>query len=222
MSEGKFTIDPKTNAGLLRRNQALLRLERKRYTWIGYAFLIILIDQITKWYVTEFIFKGNNGLNFISWYLNTPQKLPFMAYEILPFFNIVIVWNKGVSFGMFGSYGTFMPYILILVALSIAGIFLKWLLETKDPFQGVCHALIIGGAIGNVIDRARFLAVIDFLDFHAFGYHWPAFNVADISVCAGVGALIVSSFVADVRKNRKREQKKKNIRKLLKYYKYRR
>lgn len=222
MSEGKFTIDPTTNQGILNRNKALLRLERKRYTWLGYAFLIILTDQLTKWWVTEIVLRQGSGTDFANWYLNPPPKLPFVGIEILPFFNLVMVWNKGVSFGMFGNMGAYMPYVLILVALFIAGLFLKWLLETKDPFQGTCHALIIGGALGNVIDRARFGAVIDFLDFHAFGYHWPAFNVADMSVCIGVGLLIGSSLIADMQKTRKRELKKKRLRKLIKFYKYRR
>lgn len=222
MPQEKFTIDPKTDPGLIRRNKALLRLERKRYTWVGYSLLIILVDQLTKWCVTEVVLRQSQGVNFFEWYIHPSSKLPFVGKEVFPFFNVVMVWNRGVSFGMFNSMGAFMPFILILVALFIAGLFLKWLLETKDPFQGVCHAFIIGGAIGNVIDRIRFLAVIDFLDFHAFGYHWPAFNVADMAVCIGVGLLISSSFIADYQKGRKREIKKKHIRKLIKFYKYRR
>lgn len=204
MSAGKFTIDPKTDTGIQRRNKAISNLENARYVWILYIFLIILADQLSKWYVTEMLLRPVKGLNFLDWYLTPPVRLPFVAMEVTSFFNLVIVWNSGVSFGMFGNYGAYMPYILIAVALLIAGLFAKWMMETKDPFQGICFAMIIGGALGNVIDRARFGAVIDFLDLYAYGYHWPAFNIADSAVCIGVGLLIFVSLLSDFKKKKRK------------------
>lgn len=71
-------------------------------------------------------------------------------------------------------------------------------MRTSHLLYGIGYALVIGGALGNVIDRARFGAVIDFLDVHAYGYHWPAFNVADISVVTGIGLLIIVSLFFDL------------------------
>jgi signal peptidase II len=81
-----------------------------------------------------------------------------------------------------------------VVALGIVAMFGTWLWRADKHMQGICYALIIGGALGNIIDRARFGAVIDFLDFHAMGYHWPAFNVADSAITLGVTLMLLESF----------------------------
>ena len=114
--------------------------------------------------------------------------------EVLPFFNLVIVHNFGVSFGMFND----IPYghlILSVVALVITIMLLIWMWRAQKFYLEVALGLIIGGAIGNIIDRVRFGAVADFLDFHAGAYHWPAFNLADSAVFVGVAMILLENFI---------------------------
>ncbi len=184
----------------------------KRIIWIFVAFTVVISDQLSKWSVTELLFRpqiqGGNSSNFIEWYLNTPSLLPYSYVKITSFFNLVMAWNTGVSFSMFSNSGAYTPYILIVVALGIAGLFAIWLWRATTHTQGICYALIVGGALGNIIDRARFGAVIDFLDLHAFGYHWPAFNIADMAVVTGVSFLIIVSLFFEI--NIKSEYRKNN------------
>ncbi len=115
--------------------------------------------------------------------------------EVTAFFNLVMVWNTGVSFGMFADSVSWMPWVLIGVALVIAAGLSVWLWRCADRFIGLALGLVIGGAIGNVIDRARFGAVADFFDFHVAGLHWPAFNIADSAICIGVALLLWDGLV---------------------------
>ncbi len=169
----------------------------KRIIWLDIALTIIIFDQISKWLVTELLFRpqitGQKGSGLIDWYMNTPDALPYSHIKITDFFNIVITWNTGISFSMFSNSGEYTPYILIFVAIGITVMFLSWLWKATTHIHGVCYALIIGGALGNVIDRSRFGAVIDFIDIHVLGYHWPAFNIADMAVVTGVSLLIIVS-----------------------------
>ncbi len=109
---------------------------------------------------------------------------------VLPFFNLVLVWNRGVSFGLFNHGQVLPPIVFIVISLAIAAGFTAWLMKVDKPLIAVAIGFVTGGAIGNVIDRARFGAVVDFLDFHAAGIHWPAFNIADSAIVIGI-ALIV-------------------------------
>ncbi len=188
----------------------------KRMTWIFVVICVLIPDQISKWFVMEVIFRpettDNNGIGFFEWYLNTPSIIPFSSIKITSFFNVVMAWNTGVSFSMFSGHGEYMAYILILVALAITVMFARWMWQAEKDLHGFCYALIIGGALGNVIDRARFGAVIDFLDFHLFGYHWPAFNIADMAVVMGIGLLVIVSLFFDIRrKYRYRSRKKRKL-----------
>lgn len=109
--------------------------------------------------------------------------------KVLPFFNLVEVWNRGISFGMFDNlaYGQW-----LLSGLSIAVIvtLLIWLRKTDNTLMAVALCLVIGGTLGNLIDRLWFGAVADYLDFHAFGYHWPAFNLTDSAIFLGAVLLL--------------------------------
>ena len=175
---------------------------KRRMLWLGFALFIVLLDQISKWAITETVFRpqlGQTGTGFLDWYGTTHSEfLPFISIPMTSFFNLVMVWNTGVSFGMFGDHGASAPLILIIMASAITLFFVIWMMRVSDHLHGFCFALIIGGAIGNIIDRARFGAVIDFLDFHAYGYHWPAFNVADMAVVVGVCLLIILSIAFDL------------------------
>lgn len=112
------------------------------------------------------------------------------------FFNLVTVWNRGVSFGLFSNASHIGPWALSAVAAVISVILVFWLRKTENRLLGVGLGMILGGAIGNVIDRVRFGAVFDFLDFHAVGYHWPAFNLADCGVVVGVFFVLLDGIFA--------------------------
>ena len=139
------------------------------------AAAILLLDQITKHLVLGYFLDNESAIR---------------VTEVLPFFNLVLVWNRGVSFGLFNDDTFDGPHALIALAAVLVALVARWLWQTQDRREALAFGLIIGGAVGNVIDRVRFGAVVDFLDFHAFGYHWPAFNVADSAIVVGAGVIL--------------------------------
>ncbi len=179
---------------------------RNRIIWLSISLNILILDQLSKWAIMEMIMRpkiqGQDGFNILEWYTNTPSILPYTYIKITDFFNLVMAWNTGVSFSMFSGNTAYMPYILLIVALGITAMFTKWLWDAEKHIHGISYALIIGGALGNIVDRSRFGAVIDFLDFHALGYHWPAFNIADMSVVIGISMLIIVSLFFDIKDKR--------------------
>jgi signal peptidase II len=113
------------------------------------------------------------------------------------FFRLVVVWNQGVSFGLLGGDRPLPAWILSGVAIAVCiGLFL-WLRRTDRALTGWGIGLVMGGAIGNVIDRARWGAVFDFADFHVRQWHWPAFNVADSAIVVGVGLMLIDSLIGE-------------------------
>lgn len=140
------------------------------------AAITVALDQWLKWYMLQVI--------------NIAGRPPI---EVTSFFNLVMVWNRGVSFGMFASAGQ--PMLLAGLAAVITIVLLVWLARSHDRLVTLGVGFVIGGAIGNVIDRFRFGAVADFFDFHAFGYHWPAFNIADSAIFIGVVVLCIQSMM---------------------------
>ena len=125
----------------------------------------------------------------------------FIAYQpgdripVLPFFDIVMVWNRGVSYGLFQSEGLWGTVLLTVLSLAAVAALSWWLRTAESRFLGLGLGLIIGGALGNVIDRGIYGAVADFFHFYAFGHDWYVFNVADAAISFGVIALIVDAFV---------------------------
>lgn len=110
-----------------------------------------------------------------------------LPIAVTGFFNLVLVWNKGVSFGLFQGMP---PFVWVIFAVIICGGMLCWIWVAKERLVIWSLALVIGGAVGNVIDRLRFRAVVDFIDLHVAGHHWPAFNLADSVIVIGVGLLM--------------------------------
>lgn len=137
---------------------------------------VLVLDAITKRWIMQDVLGG------------LPQVV-----EVTGFFNIVWVWNQGVSFGMLGG-GAVPPLALKALAGAIVIGLALWLWRADTRLAALALALVIGGAIGNIIDRALWGAVFDFLDFHAFGTHFPAFNMADSAITIGVGLLLYDSF----------------------------
>jgi signal peptidase II len=141
---------------------------------LALAIVVVVLDQLSKWYVLGVLM----------------QPVPHVI-EVTSFFNLVLVWNTGVSFGMFSGLAQWMPYLLSFVAIGVAAFLVVWLRGAERWLAVVGLGGIIGGAIGNVVDRLRFGAVADFLDFHAGAWHFWAFNVADAAISVGVVLLII-------------------------------
>jgi signal peptidase II len=161
------TAHDAVTATILTRRQALT-------FGFGVAALILMLDQLTKWWIVGRV-------------MNQPR-----AIEITPFFNLVMVWNRGITFGLFGD-SEWGRWAFAGLALAIVIVLITWLVRASRRWIAAALGLIIGGAIGNVIDRIRWGAVADFLDFHVAGWHWPAFNVADSAIVVGVGLLLLEA-----------------------------
>lgn len=159
-------------------------LRRKALTiGIGIAVLGIFFDLVTKALVFDRLLPEGGGV------------------EIFPFFNIVHAWNTGVSFSLFADGPEVTRWVLVAVAVIIAVALFFWLRSVERRFLAAAIGFIIGGAIGNVYDRIVYGAVRDFLDVHAAGYHWPAFNVADSCITVGVVMVLIDSFLGSGRKS---------------------
>lgn len=143
----------------------------------GAAAVVLVLDQLSKWWV-------------ITRLMNPPRVI-----EITPFFNFVMWWNKGVTFGLFASAPGWGRWVMVVLALVIAVVLVIWLVKVNDKIPAFGIGLVIGGAVGNVIDRIRFGAVADFLDFHVGALHWPAFNLADATITIGVGLMLIDAFI---------------------------
>jgi signal peptidase II len=143
---------------------------------LAIAAAAMVVDQATKFYFYALLVDGGRR-----------------AIELLPFFNLVTVWNYGISFGMFNNGSSGPAVIFVVLALAIVVALLLWLRSAHHPLVAAALGLVIGGALGNVIDRLRFGAVFDFLDFHLGGWHWPAFNVADAAISIGVVLLCIDA-----------------------------
>ena len=140
--------------------------------------IVVALDQLTKWLIRDVV-------------LDTARYI-----EVTGFFNIVEVWNRGVSFGLFASDSPWTPYLLSALAIAISIVLIVWLRKAETTFLALALGFVIGGAIGNVFDRFIWGRVYDFLDFHAAGYHWPAFNVADAAISVGVALILLDGFIA--------------------------
>jgi len=118
----------------------------------------------------------------------------FDGERITPFFSLVLTLNRGMSFGLFnpgpGRGGALNAVLFSLAAAAIVAGLIFWLRRVSSPLLGVAIGLIVGGATGNVVDRIRHGAVVDFLDFHIGYWHWPAFNLADSAICLGVAMML--------------------------------
>ena len=135
------------------------------------ALVVVVLDQLSKMFVFGYLAGGSS------------------VKEVTSFFNLVAAWNTGVSFSMFNNLGGSGVYILSAFSLGVVCFLLYWLYKETSFYIRMSLGFVIGGALGNVIDRLRIGAVFDFLDVHVGQYHWPAFNVADSFIC--IGAVLI-------------------------------
>jgi signal peptidase II len=151
-------------------------------TGLIFAGLLLVADQVTKYLILDVI--------------NLPQWRNIPLLEIGPVgLDLTMVWNRGVTFGLFSGDGAWNHLILAALALVVAGFLLRWLARSETRLVTYALGAVIGGAIGNVIDRIRFGAVVDFVDVHAWGWHWYVFNVADAAIVCGVLALVADALI---------------------------
>ena len=139
------------------------------------AIVVVILDQMTKWWILTSV-------------MTPPQRIP-----VTGIFDLVLVYNRGVSFGLLGGAPSWATAALIVFALLLSMALCIWMWRADSLLLGTALGFVVGGALGNVIDRFLHGAVVDFLDFHAAGYHWPAFNVADSAITIGVVILIIDS-----------------------------
>jgi lipoprotein signal peptidase len=112
---------------------------------------------------------------------------------VLPVLNLRLGFNTGVTFGMFRDSAADAVWVLVLIKFGVVAFLARWLWRTKLRAEALGLGLVIGGALGNILDRVRIGAVVDFVDAHAGGWHWPTFNMADVAIVCGVGLLVASS-----------------------------
>lgn len=143
------------------------------------AAVALLADQLSKWWILSLV------------------MVPPHDIVVTSFFTVVLAWNKGISFSQLVSVH---PWVLSGLALSIVAGLMVWLSRLRRPWPAAALALIIGGAIGNVVDRLRFGAVVDFLYFHWREWGWPAFNLADGAISIGVVMLLIDGLFGPAEK----------------------
>jgi len=151
------------------------RIASGLFPGLGVAAVVLVLDQITK--------------------LWAERALTLYApVEVTGFFNLTLVYNPGAAFSLFSTAGGWQRWALSLVALGVGVLVVAWLarLPRQAWVQVASLGLILGGAIGNLVDRVRVGMVVDFLDFHYAGLHWPAFNVADVAITVGALLLVVA------------------------------
>ncbi len=144
------------------------------------AVLAFAVDQLHKWWMLGPFDIASKG-----------------RVTVTPFFDLVLGWNRGISYGLFAQNTALGRYFLIAMAVVISGALWVWLARTARPLTAAGLGLVIGGALANALDRVVYEAVADFFLLHAYGYSWYIFNIADVAIVAGVGVLLYESWVED-------------------------
>jgi signal peptidase II len=148
------------------------------HTALLLAIAACMTDQLTK--------------QLILFHLADGAKL-----TVTPFMDFVLVWNSGVSYGFFGGSGDTGRLAIIALSVIICVVLLVMLVRTDSRYYATGLALILGGAVGNILDRVIYGAVIDFISLHAAGYYWYVFNVADVWITIGVVLVLLDGFLPD-------------------------
>ena len=160
---------------------------------LGYLVAVLALALDQGWKLTF--------LHGLGWIRTLAAPLPGYDIQLLPFFSIVMVWNHGISYGLLQADTGFERAILAVFALGVTGILIWWLRGIKDTRLAVSLGLIIGGALGNVIDRILYGAVADFFYLHTFDRStgWYVFNLADTAVVIGVAIMALDLVISEWR-----------------------
>lgn len=144
------------------------------------AAALVAVDQASKWLMLGPLRLAEVG------------HIPLLQAGPLGL-DLTLVWNRGVTFGMLTGSSPWHQVTLSALALAVAVFLLRWMSRAENRLTAIALACVIGGALGNVIDRLRYGAVVDFVDAHAWGWHWYVFNVADAGIVCGVAALVLDA-----------------------------
>ncbi|MCU7838801.1 MAG: signal peptidase II [Candidatus Thiodiazotropha sp. (ex Troendleina suluensis)] len=146
--------------------------------WLWLSLMVILLDQASKQFAESMLTL-------------------YESVTVLPFFDLTLLYNKGAAFSFLSDQGGWQRWFFIILAIGVTIVLIGWLwrLKREEQWIAVALSLIIGGAIGNVIDRILFGQVIDFLHFHYQGHYFPAFNVADSAITVGVAIMLFDALV---------------------------
>jgi len=173
------------------------------------AAVALVLDQLSKWWLLVRVFRPQEGLSaasFADLMLRADDSLSrtfTVLAEAPPFFQLVLTWNRGISFSFFRSDSPSAPWVFAAISVAICVVLAAWLRRMERVWPALAVGLIIGGAVGNVIDRVRFKAVVDFLDFHWNEAHFPAFNLADSAITVGVAMLLIDGLFGGAEKAKK-------------------
>ena len=148
------------------------------YALLSISGLIAASDQIVKWLVQQSMAYGE-------------------SVSVTPFFSWVHVWNTGAAFSLFANAGGWQRYFLIGIAVVVSILLIKLVLENRHKGEAIAYSLILGGAMGNLVDRIFRGYVVDSFDVYWRAWHWPAFNVADIAIVLGVLLFVSSSLLRE-------------------------
>jgi lipoprotein signal peptidase len=141
---------------------------------------ILVADQASKWWILDVARLPEVG------------QIPLLGGGDFGL-NLTMVWNRGVTFGLLSGDGSWHHLALALLAALIAAFLLRWMARAENRLTAIALGAVVGGAVGNVIDRVRFGAVVDFVDAYAWGWHWYVFNIADAAIVCGVVALVADA-----------------------------
>ncbi len=148
------------------------------------ATVAVVVDQLFKIQMVEYMTSYPYGI------------------DVTPFFRLVMVWNSGVSFGMFAG-GETTRWVLIALSLAICLVLVIWMARATHKLLGYALGLVLGGALGNIIDRLHYGRVADFFDVDLVFMRWPAFNIADMAIVCGVILMLVQSLFFDENSSKK-------------------
>ncbi len=140
---------------------------------LSLTLIVFILDQTSKQLILDWFFSGNSKI------------------EVTSFLNFILSGNTGITFGMLQLNSSYFVVFLCVVTLFISILLLKWLWKAESVLSSLGLSLILGGALGNLIDRLMYGKVVDFIDFHVFGYHWYTFNIADCAIVVGVVLFII-------------------------------
>lgn len=153
--------------------------------WLWLAAALVVVDQISKWIVLGSLHPGETRY-------------------VAPFFNWVLTFNSGAAFSFLADAGGWQRWLFTVLALAVSVWIITLLRRHSSDFRlSLALTLVLGGALGNVIDRVRFGAVVDFIQWHVAGYYWPAFNVADSAITLGAICLAWDQFAGKPAANRR-------------------
>ena len=155
---------------------------------VAVAAVAVVVDQVSKFVIVEHVMRPEGVLG-------TPY-LTSKLIPLIPFFQLRLSWNAGISFSMFNSGDSTTTAILLAVQIAVSLVLIWWLRSLDSRWLQVACGLVIGGALGNIIDRAMFGAVADFLDFYVGEWHFPTFNVADSCISVGAAMWLLDAVLA--------------------------